>query len=1801
MSPQNRTTDGLTRLRFTLETLPGSKKYIFSPETRSEIYSELYDTFWGPHGSYFVPSAAAYLPMTTPLSEAQVKYTFHGAGSEPPIIPGKPCGHIFAKGESCYRCKDCALDDSCVLCARCFHATSHEGHNVTFYIAQQSGGCCDCGDQEAWRSSLGCRYHPPATESNPGPERTPKAAPRVLDVSSDSPSRAGVPPELLDSMSRTVAYTLDFILDTLDYSPDETFLPTSEEALVEQVTADPLRKDLYTVVVWNDDKHSFDEVIRHLADTCGCSYEEAARMTSKIDEHGRDIVEMNNYSPRLLEIASAIAKIDLGVTVRRAYDSFREQIASVLIEWLLDLTKCRLLSDTNIIREVIATEFFNPRRKDISALLQIEECAKVLQEINNPSRLDWMFLYHTRLWKKPRLSLKEIYVSILTLSHDHKIKLATHFANVYHWIIDSYLLVDREAETSIKYFALQLFTVPSVAEHIVQSHRLISRLLAIITSFFTNQIHAKRVCFPPDPHALIDVDTFPFKSKRFMPVFSDLRYIAHNRSVQHLIAHDPSYISEFASTCKLFMCINPNKRAAANHVEYETDSWISVFNVTLSLSRVIKVYGEAFALATPAELIKAIRCVMDNIFEILAFSPRDERKSRLKFERIETHKVTVGPVYLSAVDFDIMEGWVSFHHSLHWLLAELFKHVNLLSDEALQPYGYVSMLDSIRNTYSMDDILGLIDFPLRVLAMIAQIRSGLWVRNGFVIRGQLLHYRDYMLRELCYDQDLFILQSAFVLLNNTDSVLIAVIDRFQLVDWFNGNTKAGVYEGEKLFCMVEEILYIFITILSETANASQMSLRDAIRREVIHALAVGPCPYTDLVKRVAERMVDDVCFDHVLREVATFRAPESIMDTGIYELKDECFDEVNPFFYHYNRNKREEAETILKARLKKKLGVADPVIIPQPVDIPSGPYRVILTVFDSKVLLWVMFYCISNILKETDLKDEPPPSSEAILDQAVHLIMLAIVERGQKFAEIALTVKVEGEKDLVDVLCSLGNHRIHKAYKSRVEWVLDRLEECYPSEVKAKRAPYRTPDTPTDPDEAKKRAAKARQAAIMKQMKAQQSSFALNFEEDIDEDEEDKEMVEPDDTPVSFGTCIVCQEDLNSSKGFGALGLIQPSRLIRKHPDGQVAYVSEALQNPENMDKSLPSRFNNRFPPENAEARDAQKRANLPQIEGYPSHSTRFGLVGSICSHMMHLDCFQVYNVSIKHRHRAQGQRNHPESIARKEYLCPLCKSLGNVVIPVSKPSTVELNGQPFPDWVRSVGITILKSKPDPQLDASQAKTGTGEFVFWAAQDSGYIPFGKSAQDFDVDYYKMLDTLIVVTKNFSQQTRHLRERPEPEISERGAGLYLPEDLIGYTLGTIEVAQRGMGDGTSMMVDKVTDSTYLMIRGMVSNLTKLAALHFKARPDGGRDAIRQAIVKRLLPEWSRTTLTSLPYPLLLRDPLTILVETAAVAPDMLRHVLIPLYYACLARTVIGLVYVLNKCRASQTVAIPNQGYSSMFGDLRTFCTSVVRQSPVIEHTAEIVFDSFGEHRMEKLLYTFTLPFLRRAAILCRAILPSQFPSPEGMSDNCEYSRLLQMLGIPPLSELSTNDTLKTLLHGWCSHYGQSHAASQLNCGVTLEYSSIYRIAELPLVLDSLFTEEERMMVCRKCKTVPVDAAVCLLCGTVCCMQSHCCKDTDGKERGECNLHTRDCGGAIGVYFLVKRCSLLYLYAGNGSFVQAPFLDVHGEVDASMRRGRRQYLHHARWEEVRKTWLNHGIPTLIARKLESTVDNGGWETL
>lgn len=54
------------------------------------------------------------------------------------------------------------MDATCVICDECFRHSDHEGHEVYFHRTSP-GGCCDCGDIEAWNIRGCCPLHRPET------------------------------------------------------------------------------------------------------------------------------------------------------------------------------------------------------------------------------------------------------------------------------------------------------------------------------------------------------------------------------------------------------------------------------------------------------------------------------------------------------------------------------------------------------------------------------------------------------------------------------------------------------------------------------------------------------------------------------------------------------------------------------------------------------------------------------------------------------------------------------------------------------------------------------------------------------------------------------------------------------------------------------------------------------------------------------------------------------------------------------------------------------------------------------------------------------------------------------------------------------------------------------------------------------------------------------------------------------------------------------------------------------------------------------------------------------------------------------------------------------------------------------------------------------------------------------------------------------------------------------------------------------------------------------------------------------
>ena len=972
-----------------------------------------------------------------------------------------------------------------------------------------------------------------------------------------------------------------------------------------------------------------------------------------------------------------------------------------------------------------------------------------------------------------------------------------------------------------------------------------------------------------------------------------------------------------------------------------------------------------------------------------------------------------------------------------------------------------------------------------VLALIAQVRAGLWVRNGFPIRGQLVHYRDFMLRELCYDQDLFLMQTAMVLIN-PDLVLVSMLDRYQLRGWMSGDRTHPECEPTHLAGLVEEFLFTLIYCVGDPSNAMQLSLESVCRREIIHALAPGPVSFTDLCKRVPERLIEEASFEHVLQEVSIFKKAEGVSDSGSYELKESFLSEVDPFFYHYTRARREEVEGVLKAKMTKA-GTKDPVMVPKRYYIDSGPFKTLQDVLKSGVLLQVIFFTISNFV-DGPAMTEGTVSTDAILDQAIHLIMIAIMQVGPEFTIMARNKKFLAESTLVELLCSMEVREANKAFRPRIQWCLGKMIEFDPSIRQLRQVQEQ--QVVDASAESKKRAVKARQDAIMKQFADAQKMFLDAY----DDEEEEKEEPNPQSDHVEevLEPCILCQEKMDSTRPFGTIAGLHPSRIVRYTPSPGSYSWAEVLTTPVSLDREITQS------PGSAEA------LALP----CPRH-LRFGIYASTCGHMVHYHCFNDYLEAIRSRHRVQPQRQHPECLERGEFICPLCKSLGNCLLPVISPTPRSaMRSTGFAEWLRGLGIELLRSTPDRQLERHQFSSGTGEFMFWAAEDLAW-PQEPSAFVFGDE---IASTVRAAASMLSKQTAHLRSRPEPPYGERGTGLYLPEGLGSYTLSAIEVAYRGtIGDSPKSFLGKFPDTASRCIRGIVGTLSRMAGVHFRSRKESAFTSMRLAIAKRLLPDWTREE--QYRHPFLLRDPYAVLFEVAAVAPEYIPNVTCALYYGILLRTLFALMQLLSTVSASHMSPLEPTQYEHFLGSVAVLVKSAARHSPSLDRAADRVLAVFGEGRLEQLLYAYTLPALRALLIFTHSVCPWAVTETSNPGAT-EYERILKMLSIPPPSDLHGHESIQVLLAGWCTHFGQFHTISPNECLIRLEYPGVYYLSSLPPILDLMWQGNDAGLTCMRCNTIPADPAVCLICGTLVCHQSYCCRGTDWSQRGECNMHTRE---------------------------------------------------------------------------------------
>jgi E3 ubiquitin-protein ligase UBR1 len=1246
-----------------------------------------------------------------------------------------------------------------------------------------------------------------------------------------------------------------------------------------------------------------------------------------------------------------------------------------------------------------------------------------------------------------------------------------------------------------------------------------------------------------------------------------------------------------------------------------------------------------------------------------------------------------------------------------------------------------------------DYLMAAFDYPLRVCAWLAQIKANMWVRNGISLRHQASTYRGVGQRDVTHHRDIFLLQVAMVVCNPS-RMLASIIDRFGMDSWVKGfyEMKSEAQDDNQHLDIVEDMIHLLIVLLSDRtslagSDSEPASKMQAMRRDLIHVLCFKPLSFNEICNKLPERYQEQEDFHRVLEEMAAFKPPEGVSDVGTFELRPEHIEDIDPYIAHYNKNQREESEMACRKRLAKKTGksVEDMVFEPKMRPIPAGLFEDLTAFTGTGIFAQIIYYSLLYPVVAQRLTPSVPSTRlETFLQVVLHLVLIAILEDrssedemgdapAKSFCHIALSTHARSvmpeattSRTIVSILNLMSNKEEFKAVHPKIALVLRRLRQKRSREFEAAYVHMGVPvdriDTASpavnsieEERERKKKAALSRQAKVMAQFQQQQKSFlenqaAVDWGSDLEEDEDEPNQVgdQKHNWRYPTGTCILCQEAADDRRLYGTFTLVNESRILRQTNLQDPDLVREASQTPCNLDRSADDirpfgiAHENRKMVEKVNTRGETFLAEKQSIaKGFGAGNSRLGPVATGCGHMMHYRCFEVYYEATHRRHTHQIARHHPEDTKLNEFVCPLCKALGNVFLPIvwkgldeSYPGPLQPQAS-FDSFLETqmgstyaLGDGKARELTDPALPEIHTPSLPGSLVetmshpqglndtTWGREDSemqssitgtpasiSYSSTGTPEANFAAgsgnNCEQIVSELLAAYRRLRDTLQFNKLKSHHPFNSK---ISEPDELcssdtiinaVGFSVSAAEIQQRGVEvQPGSTLLEKIPEQALTHLRILAETASSYITV-------GSRHASREDLVAgeyRKDTERQHCTLfmpkyfgTVTPHarrpldvypPLLSQDPFLFLVECAyGLVPSQkadISHVMRLCYLAEIVKTVFHMGRNMPVGMWVGTLT-NRQTQDPMMHNFADFALAITKSAmefqanrlPEMEQNEEenLGFQQPGVDTLEG-WYTFTkkyaLVFLRKCVVFLYVRYGVSFNTHVSTNPEAEeLERLTEALRLPTFDQMCASMTLNAgtcgwpsstegLVTAWVKHqvlWPRSY--SDVPPSAVLSHPGIFELVGLPKNFDTLIEEATR----RKCPTTGkdlTDPVICLFCGDMFCSQATCCQRSDSRERepmeiGGAQQHMRKCQGNMAVVLNIRKCSTIYLFRASGSFGPAPYIDKYGETDPQLRHSRQLYLNQKRYDSlIRNTVLNHGVPSLISRRLEAEINNGGWDT-
>ncbi|KAI5955117.1 UBR1 [Candida jiufengensis] len=1011
----------------------------------------------------------------------------------------KPCARLFKSGDAVYRCEDCGFDDTCVLCSFCFNPQDHIDHNVSMYTSQGlSGGVCDCGDPEAFINPLHCKC---AT--------TTKKEDENMDF-------------VFESLYQTIKICLKYILDVTNSTVStlpliHSVLKRSDTTLDAKTLSnyfslpfghyggarDDNSADKWYLILWNDEFHDLGQAVRSIKLGTGFNDPKATGVAQKIDKEGYCILKEGKSVNELLSSKFYVEQDGLIATIVSARDFQREIIVKNIFLWFEDILNSTNESFKNLSRDAL-TSLLIDRDFTFSKVFPAEFIASIsmvseTKEIgcyNNGipqdgkfvnlsglprteplSRFQILILYQIRFPKSVRKKLVSILIPILVSNVELKSEFAKQFTELYPSLLAIYTSSDREDHLNlISEITSQLYTCPLTMKVLLQDLG-----GKYILNGLTNVIRDHCSTCDVEGHYLFeDLGEDTQRERRVkravMRGIHDLEHFtSKNLDLSSYMNQDN--LPSLLNFLNLFQGYLPFTRKSGDHVEHESMHfrYHSAFSIPiLSAARNI-----ANSSCTKSERSNAITSILSDLNSTLT---------------------------------KVSESSNAFVHALTTFLSYLLQH-------------------GVPSTVDKNKLLIATETSLRTIVLASQIKVGFWIRNGYSVSRQASMYFGSDMSEFTYSQD-FYLQQLSTLLGNPNDLVHRFIKVWEFDDWFT-HDKETVYE-DRFYSMVERFVSFTYNLLTDRSAFTKLPTRDKALREAKKNMAYYLCENARRYSVIKSKFDPEVAslaeFDEILYEIADYQPPSTLLDTGLYRLKESVSLELDPISLFLDPSKFQVISDVLIKNTSKSKKIKEDEVILKPIIIPSNDDSVNRKIgeFAKTTIFFKLIYKLLRVAIDS--------SNESYLPQLLHLIHAIVLDDEINFGPNYLNQKFL-DIPICDLLLSIVDSKMSKSIVRKADYlveqlikkddqIIENLVSCFGEEFVQKFKKRKTEIFESNEERAKRKAEERKNKILKKYSKRQEKFLSKN-----------KEFTEEvhDDHTENSRTCVLCGEKESSDKAFGIL------------------------------------------------------------------------------------------------------------------------------------------------------------------------------------------------------------------------------------------------------------------------------------------------------------------------------------------------------------------------------------------------------------------------------------------------------------------------------------------------------------------------------------------------------------------------------------------------------------------------------------------------------------------------------------------